>query len=166
MIQRCLKKAKVSLFLTILAIAISSFSLCLIPFTSGIEKGQNNIIAYGIAAVFWIGIILSLIATHYTKKRLHSCCEKVIIKKYMKNQILPGLLNFSLNWMSIVLYSIIAVGLILIITDIIFGYVPEMVMFPIISVTILSFALHCVLDGKYYKVYKLIKESVNNETNR
>lgn len=65
-----------------------------------------------------------------------------------------------------ILYGVVILGVGLMVTDIMFSYVPEMAMFPIISITILSFAVHCVVDGKYYKVYKLMKENVNNETNR
>ncbi len=64
----------------------------------------------------------------------------------------------------LILYGATVMGLVLIITDIIFDYIPETAMFPILSVTILSFTVHCVIDGKYYKAYKLIKESVNDDT--
>ena len=165
MIKRSLKQARLLLAITVIAAALSSLSLSLIPLTSGIEDGKNNIVAYAIAAVFWIGLILTLVAALLTKRKLYAYREKLLIKGFIKEQRLPGIISFSFSWKNIILYTITVLGLILIISDIIFVYVPEMIMFPIISVTILSFAVHCVVDGKYYKGYKLIKESVRNETN-
>ena len=164
--KHVLKDARLSIVLTIVATALSSFSLSLIPFTSGFEEGERNVIAYVIAAVFWIGLLLTFIAAHSTKRTLYRFREKLIIKGYITKHQPIGIISFSRDWRMWILYGITLLGLVLIITDIIFGYVPEKVMFPTISVTILSFAVHCVFDGKYYKAYKLIKESVNNETNR
>ena len=164
--KHVLKDARLSIVVTIVAAALSSFSLSLIPFISGFEEGEINVIAYVIAAVFWIGLLLTFIAAHSTKRTLYRFREKLIIKGYITKHQPIGIISFSKDWRMWILYGITLLGLVLIITDIIFGYVPEKVMFPTISVTILSFAVHCVFDGKYYKAYKLIKESVNNETNR
>lgn len=164
--KHVLKDARLSIVVTIVAAALSSFSLSLIPFTSGFEEGESNVIAYVIAAVFWIGLLLTFIAAHSTKRTLYRFREKLIIKGYITKHQPIGIISFSKDWRMWILYGITLLGLVLIITDIIIGYVPEKVMFPTISVTILSFAVHCVFDGKYYKAYKLIKESVNNETNR
>ena len=164
--RNILSNARLSIIITVVSIALSSFSLSLIPYTSGFAEGEGNIIAYIIAAVFWIGLLLTFIAAHSTKRTLHRLREKLIIKGYIKKHQPIGIVSFSKDWRMWILYGTTMLGLVFIITDIIFGYVPEAIMFPIISVTILSFAVHCVFDGKYYKAYKLIKESVNNETNR
>ena len=164
--KHVLKDAKLSIVVTIVAAALSSFSLSLIPFTAGFEEGESNVIAYVIAAVFWIGLLLTFIAAHSTKRTLYRFREKLIMKGYITKHQPIGIVSFSKDWRMLILYGITILGLVLIVTDIIFGYVPETVMFPTISITILSFAVHCVVDGKYYKAYKLIKESVNNETNR
>ena len=159
------KDARLSIVATIVAVVLMSFPLSLMPFVSGIEEGKSNVIAYIVAAVFWVGLLLTFISAHATKRILYRSREKLIIKGCIaKNQPI-GIISFSKDWRMWILYGITLLGLVLIITDIIIGYVPEKVMFPTISVTILSFAVHCVFDGKYYKAYKLIKESVNNETN-
>lgn len=161
--HRCLKKAKQSLAIALISAAVSSLSLSFIPFTSGIEEAKSNTAAYAIAAAFWIGLLLMLIATFVTQRALSGVLDKMVSKKKMKRQKLPGIICFSFGGKRLMLYAVAAVGLILSITDIAYNYIPERVMFPIISVTILSFIIHCVVDGKYYKVYKLIKESVNDE---
>ena len=122
--------------------------------------------AYIIAIVFWVGFLGSLIATYLTKRTLYRYGETLIRKGYIEKNQRIGIISFSKDWKMWILYGITMVGVVLIVTDIIFGYIPEKVMFPMISVTILSFAIHCVMDGKYYTVYKRMKEDVGNGTNR
>ncbi len=165
MTKQCLKEARLLLVLTVIAAVFSSFSLSLIPLTSGIEEGKSNIIAYAIAITFWLGLVLMLAATQLTKRKLFRLRETVINKEFIRKRQLPGIISFAFNWKNIVLYAVTMLGVVLIITDILFSYVPEKIMFLVISLTILSFAVHCVIDGKCYKIYKLIKESVKNETN-
>lgn len=164
--EHILKDAKLSIYLTIVAAALSSFSLSFIPFTSGFKEGESNIVSYVIAAAFWIGLLVTFIAAHLTKRIMRRFGEKLIAEDNVAKHQPIGIISFSKDRRMWILYGVTFLGLVLIITDIIFGYIPEKVMFPTISVTILSFAVHCVVDGKYYKAYKQIKESVNNETNR
>lgn len=165
-IRNVLKEAKLTIVVTLVSAAIPGFCLTLIPFIVGIEEGKSNIVAYVIAAVFWISVLLTFVAAYVTKKTLLRFRKKLIIKGYVQEHQPIGAVSFSKDWRMWTLYGTTIIGLVLIVTDIIFKYVHETVMFPIISVTIWSFAVHCVVDGKYYKTYKLIKESVNNETNR
>lgn len=153
------------MILTLLAVAVLSISLCLLPLTNGIRENSSNVGAYVIASVFWLGLAVSVVSIFITKKSLCDYRRKMIEKDLIKEQKVPGIICFSFDKKRIILYSVVAVGLILIVTDIIFTYIPEIIMFPILSVTIMSFAVHCVIDGKYYKVYKQIKESVHNEAN-
>ncbi len=162
--NQAVKNAKITLTLTIVGMAVSSLSLSLIPFTSGIQDGQNNIGAYCIAAAFWLGLILALVAAHLTKRNLRRWRERLAVREGFQRQRVPGIVYFSWNKRNAVIYIVAALGLALMIADMIFTFVPEMMMFPIISVTLLSFMLHCVLDGQYYKVYQKIKESMDDET--
>lgn len=163
--KKLLNNSRLLFIITFVASALSSFSLSLIPLTSGFEDGKSNVLAYVIAAVFWLGLIVTIVTTCFTKKLLYRSREKLVIKECVKKHEPIGIISFSKDWKMWILYGITVLGLVLIVTDIFLGYVPEVIMFPIISVTILSFTVHCVVDGKYYKAYKLIKESSNNETN-
>ncbi len=162
--NRLVKEAKISLILTVVAMAISSLSLMFIPFTPGIDEGQDNYLPYAIAAAFWLGLVLAFVTAQMTKVSLHRWRERLALRGYIKKQKVPGIFYFSWNIRNAIIYLITAVGLVLIISDIAFGFVPEKIMFPIISITLLSFMLHCVFDGQYYKVYKKIKESMDDET--
>ncbi len=161
-----LKKAKLLIAATLISAALSSLSLALIPFVTGNGKTEHAYIAYIIAAIFWIGLIVMLVSVWLTKKKLYPHRRKLIAGGLIRKHQRIGIINFSSEWGRIVLYSITVLGVILCVGDIIFTFVPQKVMFPVISVTILSFAVHCVIDGKYYKAYKLMKENTNNETDR
>lgn len=158
--------ARLCIMMTFIAVALSSFSIGLIPFMVEFKEGESNAMAYVIAIVFWGGFLGSLIATYLTKRTLYRYRETLIRKGYIERNKMIGIISFSKDWKMWILYGITIVGVILIITDIIFGYIPEKVMFPMMSITILSFAIHCVMDGKYYTVYKRMKEDVGNGTNR
>jgi len=164
MIERTLKKAKITLFLTFISLIISGIALLLIPYLFNEAGTLNAVLAYVVAGCFWGGIAASLLFTLTTKKVLGHYYERLTQRNRIKSQSAPGILSFSLQLERMILYFVTAAGLILIITDILFGYIHERMMFTIVFITFLSFAIHCVIDGKYYKVYKMIKESVDYET--
>lgn len=161
--KNMLKKATLSIKLTLTAVTISSLSLSLIPFISGGTNGSNNTLSYLVAAIFWIGILTTIVEVCSTKKTLFRLREKLIVKGHIKGRQSIGAISFSGNRKMWILYGITLVGLVMIITDIIFNYVPETIMFFIISLTLLLFSIHCVVDGKYFKVYAIIKESIRND---
>ena len=156
MLKKSLNQARLWMTVTFVAIAVSALSLSLIPYV----PLDGSAASYIIGAVFWIGVIVGTVSIIMTKKVLHRYRAMLVDKKFIADRGLPGVISFTPKAGYIVLYAVTLVGLILMITDMIFTYVPERAMFPIISVTILSFTIHCVIDGKYYKAYKLIKESV------
>lgn len=165
MLKKQIKVSEMFLLLTIISIAVSSISLSFIPLASKNGGDGLSFSGYVIAVMFWLGLITALIAAFLTKNALKVCRDKLIREKLLKEQRLPGIINFSLKKENIVIYVIFTLGFVLIITDIIFSYIPEMIMFPIISLTILLFSVHSVMDGKNFKVYKLIKESAKREKN-
>ncbi len=153
-----LGKAKISIIATLIFAALSSFSVCVIPFLDNFSESVGQIVAYIIAAMFWAGLVAIFICVCLTRRILYKSRAKLIADGYIKKHQRIGIISFSKDGRMLAVYTITALGLILIVTDIIFSYVPEVLMFPIISVTILSFIFHCVIDGKYYKAYQLIKE--------
>lgn len=155
MLQKTIRGARISLTLTIVFMTISSLSLSLIPFMKESTENGSSPLGYVIAAIFWLGLIAALVSTYLTRTSL---------RQHQKGQRLPGIIKFSLNKKSIILYAFIVIGLVLIVTDIAFTYVPEIIMFPIVSVTIILFTVHCVVDGKYYKAYQQMKECMKHET--
>ena len=163
MVTKNVKKARVTLITTIIAMVISSLSLSFIPFVSDFDIKNDSWLIFVIALSFWLGIFISFMATFITKIFLSQEKENLINKGIIKRRILPGAVSFKFGLINIIIYLITGVGVAVIVFDIFLGYMPEIIMFPIITLTFLSFSLHCVIDGKYYEVYKTIKESVKND---
>lgn len=163
--QEILKRLNIWILVMMAASVMASCSLSLIPYTSGYEGGKSSIMAYLIAVLFWMGILIYLFGTYSVKRILRKYSERPLIKGATRKSKYPGIICFSVKKSSLFIYAVVVTGLILIVTDAVHTYIPETIVFPIISVTMLSFLIHCVVDGKAYRVYKLMKESVNNETN-
>ena len=73
---------------------------------------------------------------------------------------LPGLLVFRpRHWP---LYLALVLGLAAGISDLIHHWVPDLIMFPILTVTMAALVLHCVLDGNDYHTYAKMKEGLSN----
>jgi len=159
-----IRKVRVLIVLTLAFAAAASFSLSLIPFVWNAEAGGHGWLSNSIAAVFWFGLLLTFAAAYWTKRSLYKYREILISNGYIKKHQSVGVISFSKDWKMWFLYGTTALGMVLLITDILFGYIHQAAMFPILSVTVFTFAVHCVVDGKYYKTYKLIKEKVNNGT--
>lgn len=161
-----MKNARLALLVTTIAVIISDIVLCLIPLTQNLENTQKSALIYIIASAFWLSWIIVGLCTVLLKKTLNPIYTRMIEKKVIETQKKPGIISFSIKRrQNLILYAAIAVGLILIITDILIGYTPEKIMFPILSLTVSMIVLHSVIDGKYYKVYKLLKENVKDDAN-
>lgn len=163
MLTKTLKEAKNTMLVTIVSIGMSSFSLSVIPFLPKNHFEGTSIFECIIAVMFWICLILSVVLSYTVKRKLKAYREILINEKAIKRQKCPGICSFSFDAKRIILYSVVFAGMIFILTDVVWNYVHQAIMFPIISITMFLFGLHCVIDGKYYKVYEYIKESTKND---
>ena len=161
-----LRRVGITLLVTYVAAAVACLSLSLIPFLFEIENGRINTASYIIASLFWSGLLISLISAFLTKKLLSKYQGCLASEGCTAKRQRIGIVSFSKDSRMYIIYGITVLGILLILSDIIFKYVPEVIMFPAVSVTLLSFVTHCVIDGKYYKAYKTIKENYDNDTKR
>lgn len=166
MLRKTLKETRITLIAMSVSVGISSFSLSFIPFLPDNNLKGPSILECIVAVVFWICLILSISLSYTVKRKLRAYLDILLNENVIKRQKCPGIFSISFDVKRIVLYSVITIGTIFIVTDMVWNYVHQAIMFPVVSITMFAFGLHCVIDGKYYKAYKLIKESVNNETNR
>ena len=162
-IRGVLKKARLFIVTTVASAALSSLSLSLIPIISQLDKERQTVVLYVLATVFWGNLLLTIIGTYYTQKSLFGV-RRQLIRGYIRKHQRVGIVSFSKDWKMLIVYGVTIIGMLLIISDIIWGYTPETIMLPILSITMFLFIVHCIVDGKYYKAYKLIKESLDNET--
>lgn len=154
-----MKRYRTLLTASLSAFGLSALSLSAIPIAS---HQQKNALSYVIAGVFWVGMLAGLILA----KTAHTGFRRQRHRLYKLEQSRPqqfsGAFTFRITPVGMALYLITAAGLILMISDMIAPWLPEQVLFPVLSATMFAFVLHCFLDGKNYQAYKRIKEGMKN----
>ena len=166
--RRIEKEVGMPIWLTMAAFAVSFFSLSAIPFTQHLTDTGQKISGYIIAGAFWLFLLIGLLLAFFTKGRQQTVRRKLKTMGLLRAHQPPGIISFSISPLTVTIYLIILVGLIVTISDIIWHWVPGTIMFPILSITLFAFVLHCVVDGENYKVYKVIKKGLdqNHERNK
>lgn len=145
-----------------IAIGITSFSLSFLPFTEITAIVRRDFVSVTVGALFWLGVILMIANLIIGKRLFEKVGVKLISLGLMEEQRLPGAISFSKKIGHIILYAIFLLCLGVAVSDIIFKYVPEQVMFPVVSIILFTFFTHCVIDGKNFKIYKIIKDGMDN----
>lgn len=145
------------------AFAVSSVSIACIPLTENFPEEISTVAAYVIGALFWIGLISGIVLSGYTKSALSKPRKYFQSHHTLPRQRHSGMLSFDFTVHKIILYVVCALGLILFLCDFIFRLFPEIVMFPIIAITIFAIEFHGIVDGINYKTYKLLKEGIKDE---
>lgn len=155
------KEVGLPIWLTIAAFAVSFFSLSIIPLSQHLNDTGQTISGYLIAAVFWLFLILGFLTVFFTKKRQQPVRRKLKTTGLLKAHQPPGIISFSRSPLTVTLYAVFLIGLIVMISDIVFHWASEYIMFPILSITLFAFMLHCVVDGENYKVYQVVKKGMD-----
>ena len=166
--RRIEKEVGMPIWLTMAAFAVSFFSLSAIPFTQHLTDTGQKISGYIIAAVFWLFLLIGLLIVFFTKERQQTARRKLKSMGLLRAHQPPGIISFSISPLTVTIYLIFLIGFIVTISDIILHWVPGYIMFPIFSITLFAFMLHCVIDGENYKVYQVIKKGLdqNHERNK
>ena len=171
--RKDLKCYRTYLYIELVLFSLAAVALALIPVMQRSFGDDNKTPGYICAAVFWAGLaggafIAGLIHAQLT--RMRKKCISVISKREginLNRHRLPGALFFGTKAFQIVIYSVFAVGAVLIVTDIIHRFMPDFIALPVLAITFLTFVFHCIFDGKNYRSYKCLdkslKEGINNE---
>ncbi len=130
---------------------VSSVSLGLIPFVQFLPDKLESITNYIVAALFYLGLIVGFFAVRNAKGRMYRWRRRLMAERQFKKQRLPGIIHFSADIKHIVLYVVCILGILVMVSDMIFHYISEYIMFPILSVVLFSFTLHCIVVGENYK---------------
>lgn len=141
----------------------SSFSIALIPWIDQLPETTGRIISYIVAAIFWLGLILGIVFTVIMNKNMRMVRGKMYERGSLKRPKYPGIILFSTDPVHIVIYAVMGCGIFISILDLIKGFMPIKLMFFIIFLTYDAIVLHSIVDGKNYKVYRIMKEGTSNE---
>ena len=157
-----MNKSKTFLLITVILFAVSFFSLSLIPLTESFDEDKQRLISNIIAVMFYLGLIGGIVFDCLANRQIRSCNKKTA-KEILEKQKLPGAITFSTDKKNLIVYAVLIIGIILMVSDIFLNWVATYIMFPVISLTLFLFAVHCIIDGKNYKIYMNTKKGVSNE---
>lgn len=142
----------------IIAFCISALSLNVIPYIDDLPEDVQDPISYLVAGVFWggalIGVIL-IIVEHFASKKMRM--KAVDHKKYEIPRF-PGVMVITNRTPNLIIIGLFAVGFGVLISDLIIGWIPGKVFFPILCITYILFCVHSIIDGKNYKAYRVVEE--------
>lgn len=155
-------KSKIFLQITVVLYAVSFFSLSIIPFMDSLEEATQRIVSNIIAAMFYLGLIAGIVFDLLANREILRN-SKGTARALLDRQKSPGIITFSADRKHLIIYGVLAIGIVIMVSDIIFSWVAGYIMFPIISLTLFLFAVHCIIDGKNYKIYMNMKKGVGNE---
>lgn len=140
--------------------AASFVSLCFIPAISKYSPTTEKIFACMIGTLFWLFLVLGLISVGKVKQKLYPLRHMMAKAGVKCEQKQVGLITFSRKKAHLAVYAICVLGLLLIILDLLFEFVPSRIMLPIISITAFAVSLHGIIDGKNYSTLKCFEKSV------
>jgi Arc/MetJ-type ribon-helix-helix transcriptional regulator len=101
------------------------------------------------------------LAMKNAKVRMYRWRRNLMAEGKYEKQRFPGIITFSADINHMILYVVCVLGILVMISDVIFHYISEYIMFPILSIIFLAFAIHCIVDGENYKLFKAIKEGMD-----
>jgi len=154
------KKFRDLLIIDLACFALSAVAIMLISLAGKMTGAAESVFSFVVALLFWAGIIAGIVMYRVIASKVKALEEKVTGLKKKAYQKLPGILTFRIDKFRIALYSAIGVGVLLIISDAIFHYVNEGVMFVVIALTYYLIAVHCIVNSKCFNVFSMMKSNV------
>jgi len=153
-----IKKFSLCYNITVIGYILSAIAILFVPISDITDNGKIGAFSIIVAIVFWLGLVwgtLSLIILTKLRHKLRARMPSLIVKIPKK---FPGIMNFSMNIRHLILYAVILIGIVIIILDLILGFANQYLMFPVIAGTYSAFIMHCMIDGKNYQIYKILKK--------
>lgn len=142
-----------------LAVLESALILC-IPLVNLDGSPSQRVGAYVLAAFFWIGIIVECIFVHLSTQERRRMERRGFRNRALKHSP-PGVISFFKNLEATVVDVFLFISALLVVILVWTQVKTGWMIMAGISVLLLSFNLHCILNGKnyrYLKAYRLYKK--------
>lgn len=134
-----LNKLKKQELISILAFVFSSASFMLFYFVDYQKNNFTKALGYLLPAIFWLGLIIAVVMQILISLKLKM--------EVTKNRI--GVVSFFKNKYAVVFDALMIVSIIITVILLI-KHTNSFIVFLIISLLIISFEMHCILNGKYF----------------
>jgi len=136
---------------SIICSVLSSLSLLAAILVNSEGKNKEILIAFGL--IFWVGLILEQVLFW----RANHIMRIAITRDKRRIRGKPGIISLSTYMEGLVVDAVFIIALIAFIVCIAFGLGESLMQYIFICLMVLSFRLHCFLNGRKYK-YKKLKE--------
>lgn len=143
-----LNKLKKQELISILAFVFSSASFMLFYFVDYQKNNFTKALGYLLPAIFWLGLIIAVVMQILISLKLKM--------EVTKNKI--GVVSFFKNKYAVV-FDVLMIVSIIITLILLVKHVNNFIVFLIISLLIISFEMHCILNGKYFNTVFLDKNN-------
>ena len=152
------KRGEQAIRRVLICFGVSFFSLSLVPLAFRTQGEAGKILGIVIGAVFWLFLIFGFLSISGANRTMIPVRRKLAAEGKRIRQRYPGVLSFSRKPEHLAIYGVILCGLILLLADAVHAVSFGDWMFPILSGTLFSTALHGVVDGRNYKTLQLLQE--------
>ncbi len=123
--------------------------------------------------LFWLGLLFGVVLQVVIEVRRRAFFKAYAVKRETMQKPRNGLLSFNSNKMAAIVDKIMIVSFVLMIVVLIltkgYGYICNVLM----TITVFSFCLHCVLNGRIYfhannqlKVRQVLEKKKENSTDK
>jgi len=143
-----------SLYFTISLVnsVVSSLSVLAAVFVN--TEGKNKVVLIVFASVFWITLVLEQVFFWKADRIM----KELVRLENRKLRSKVGIFSIAASGAGLVADVIFAVSLIALIICAGFSIGEELLQFILICLMVLSFRLHCFLNGKNYKYKSIVKK--------
>ena len=118
------------------------------------SDGKNKVLLLISGIAFWVALLLEQIffwwANHLMKK------SDAKNSRYIRSK--PGIFSFGTSIEGIVADAMFVISLVVLLVCTGFGIGEEIAQYIIICLLVLSFRLHCFLNGKNYRYKKVVRK--------
>lgn len=131
-------------------------SMALLPAALVNSEGKYKVLLIAFALLFWLGLILEQVSIWQA--------DGVMKAEMRKEKAFPwrvGLLSFAATREGLAADMLFAISLIILLICIAFQLGESILQYVLISLVVLSFRMHCILNGKNYRYMKSEKRKVD-----
>lgn len=150
------RKLNQYVFMSIVIACLQFVLIICISFVSIEGTMIQKTLAYIIAFLFWISIIFEIVLVRLSDKERRKSGKRFYIRRKI-NQSPIGMFSFFKNKEAIVVDIIFIISIVSIVIIICMHAKASWIIISVVSIFILSFNLHCILNGRNYRYLKELK---------
>lgn len=152
-----LKKHSILLNFSIINSVISSLSLMATILVN--TDGKNQMILVLFAIIFWLGLIAEQISIW----RANAMLKEIEKQSRRKLRGRYGIFSVATSIEGLIADGVFAISIIGLIICVIFHLGETLMQYVFICLMVLSFRMHCFLNGKNYRYKKLLERKVDRK---